>query len=129
MQTTSSRHTDPRAAYDFLWDEEKVWLVDAPITNMDIRDLVWYFDLPLHSERNGYSSVSSRQILENPDAYRDEWARMLEADLDYPIDIMHHRGRWIVLDGIYRLMKAYAFKRNSVEVRIIPASKFSEIAR
>lgn len=130
MQTTSTHPTqNQKPPFDFRWDEEKVWLVDAPITNMDILDLVWQFDLPLHSELSGFFNLSSNEIINNPHMYRDEWACMLEADLDYPIDVMHQSGRWIILDGLYRLMKAYVFKRESVEVRIIPREKIPEIIR
>lgn len=116
------------AGLDFETDVEKLWLLDTPLTNMDIQDLLWHLSLPLHTDDDGYN-YTSRDILDSPDAYRDDYARMLEADLDYPISVMHHQGRWLVLDGMFRLMKAYVFKRSSVDVRIIPRDRLIEILK
>ena len=53
----------------------------------------------------------------------------MKADLKYPIDIMENKGRWLILDGLNRLMKAYLLKMKTVKVRIIPRDKIPEILK
>jgi hypothetical protein len=54
---------------------------------------------------------------------------MLRADLSYPIDIMENKGRWLILDGLHRLVKAYKNGQKTVKVRKIPRERTSEILR
>jgi len=32
--------------FDIHWDSKKVWALDEPITEMDIDELTWMFDIP-----------------------------------------------------------------------------------
>ena len=32
--------------FDFHWSEEKVWALNVPVEEMDIKDLEWHFDIP-----------------------------------------------------------------------------------
>jgi hypothetical protein len=52
-----------------------------------------------------------------------------KADTSYPIDIMENKGRWLILDGLHRLVKLYEQGEKTVKVRIIPRKKIPEITR
>ena len=40
---------------------------------------------------------------------------------------MENKGRWLILDGLHRLVKAYELGQKKVMVRIIPREKVPEI--
>ena len=44
--------------FDFSWDEKKVWELDVPETEIDIRELLWHFDIPFLSQGNRVYSVT-----------------------------------------------------------------------
>jgi len=115
--------------FDFDWENEKVWSLNIPVTEMDIEELTWHFDTPFHWHRGGVYNLKSREIIENPKEYRGEYARTMNADMKYPIDIMENKGKWLILDGLHRLMKAYIQGKKRVNVRIIPRDKIAEITK
>lgn len=107
--------------FDFSWDERKVWEIDAPVEEMGVDELTWHLDIPfLWSKPDGYYDVRPRWVLEDPQKYVDEYERTLKSDIMYPIDIMWWRGRWVILDGLHRLMKQYSEGKVRVNVRRIP---------
>lgn len=53
----------------------------------------------------------------------------MKADMKYPIDIMRNKGRWLILDGLHRLMKAYLLGMKKVRVRKIPRTKVKIIQK
>ncbi|MFA6252239.1 MAG: hypothetical protein WCX74_02460 [Candidatus Paceibacterota bacterium] len=116
-----------QVGFDFDWENEKVWCLDIPVIEMDIKELVWHFDIPFHWHKDGVYNLTSREIIENPGEYEDEYKRTMKADLTYPIDIMENKGKWLILDGLHRLMKAYIKGMEKVSVRIIPREKIPEI--
>jgi len=115
--------------FDFSWDEKKVWKLNVPNTKMDIKKLTWHFDIPFHWHGDEIYNLASREIIDNPDKYKNEYERTMKADLFYPIDIMENKGRWVILDGLHRLMKSYILKKEEVEVRIIPRDKIPLIVK
>jgi len=111
--------------FDFDWDEKKVWTLKYPVEEMNINELIWHFDIPFHSVYN----LRSSQIIENPKKYNEEYKRTMESDLSFPIDIMHNKGRWLILDGLHRLIKANILGLKKVKVRKIPRSEIPNILK
>jgi hypothetical protein len=112
--------------FDFHWDERKVWALDVPVEEMELRELTWHFDIPFLRERGQYD-LTPREVLDHPEVHRAEHARMLRADLNYPLDIMENKGRWLLLDGLHRLMKAARLGMARVRVRKIPRDRIPDI--
>lgn len=109
--------------FDFNWDERKVWEINASTEAMDISELVWHFDVPfLWSRPDGYYDLNPRWVIEDPEKYAEEYERTQKSDTSYPIDIMQWRGRWVILDGLHRLMKLHSEGKTVVNVRKIPES-------
>lgn len=109
--------------FDFSWDPEKVWGLEVPVEEMLIGELTWHFDVPfIWSQPNGFYDVNPSEVLENPDKHPEEYKRTMEADTSHPIDIMSWKGRWLILDGLHRLMKLSIEGHEAVEVRKIPKS-------
>jgi hypothetical protein len=51
------------------------------------------------------------------------------ADTSFPIDIMENKGKWLILDGLHRLVKLYEQGAKTVRVRIIPREKIPDILK
>lgn len=114
--------------FDFDWDEKKVWALEVPAEEMDINELTWHFDIPFLWE-NGIYNLKPREVLDDHEKHLKEYERAMRANLDHPIDIMQNKGRWLILDGLHRLMKAYLLGMNTVKVRKIPRSKIPDIVK
>ena len=104
--------------FDFDWSEEKVWSLDVPMEEMSIKELTWHFDIPFLWENDVYN-LKPQDVIDNEDAHKEEYERTMRADLIHPIDIMENKGRWLILDGLHRLMKASILNMQKVNVRKI----------
>ncbi len=113
--------------FDFNWSEEKVWKLEVPVEIINIQELEWHFDIPFLCEKGEVYNLTSREVIENPDAHKEEYERTMQADLSYPIDIMENKGRWLILDGLHRLMKASILGKQMVEVRKISRDYIPDI--
>ncbi len=114
--------------FDFSWSEEKVWALDVPVEEIDINELTWHFAVPFHWE-NGVYNLTSQEIIDNPEAHKAEYERTMKADLVHPIDIMENKGRWLILDGLHRLMKSSILGMKKVQVRKIPRERIPDITK
>ena len=115
--------------FDFHWSEEKVWKLDAPVSDMEIGELLWHFDIPFLDDGYKCYALTPRAVMEYPERYQKEYARMQRADRKWPLDIMENKGRWLLLDGLHRLMQAYILGEQKIKVRIIPRERIPEITR
>jgi len=115
--------------FDFSWDEKKVWALDEPVIEMLIEDLTWHFEIPFLIKDGGVYNLKPVDIIEHPEIYMEEYERTMRAEMEYPIDIMENKGRWLILDGLHRLMKASIQRETKVKVRIIPCERISEIEK
>jgi len=113
--------------FDFSWDNKKVWALDIPVTEMEIGDLIWHFDIPFLCDKDGVYNLTPSEVLNNPDRYKLEYERVVGVDMKYPIDIMKNKNRWLILDGLHRLMKASMSGLKNVNVRIVPIERIPEI--
>lgn len=113
-------------SFDFHWAEEKVWVLKIPVEEMDISELTWHFDIPFLWEKDDYD-LKPQEVLDSPETHKSEYDRTMRADLAYPIDIMENKGRWLILDGLHRLMKAFVLGMEKVQVRKVPREMIPKI--
>jgi hypothetical protein len=113
--------------FDFHWDERKVWALEVPVEEVDIDVLRWHLDVPFLGRERPYD-LTPREVLADPAAHREEYARTMRADLAHPIDVMWNKGRWLILDGLHRLMKAHATGSATLRVRRIPRELIPRIS-
>jgi hypothetical protein len=110
------------------WEEEKIWALDLPKQEMDISELLWHFDVPFWTDdKQERWTINPWDVVNGKNTAKREIERMEQSNLDYPIDIMENHGRYLVLDGLHRLVKAYKNGQKRVMVRIIPRERFDEI--
>lgn len=118
--------------FDFRWDSKKVWALDEPVTEMDINELMWHFDIPFWEikDTDDYN-LSPNEVIKEPNkkAHSLHWQKIQEADTKHPIDIMENKGRWLILDGLHRLVKLYTEGQRKIRVRIIPRRRINEILK
>lgn len=114
--------------FDFSWSEEKVWALELPTEEMGISEIIWHFDIPFLWE-NGVYNLKPQEVIDNPEAHKEEYERTMRADLIHPIDIMENKGRWLILDGLHRLMKASILGMSRVNVRKVPRERIPDIVK
>lgn len=113
--------------FDFHWKEEKVWALDLPIEEMSLTNLEWHFDVPFWFLPGGYYDLKPREVIENPKKHLLEYGRTMASDLTYPLDIMDWKGRWLLLDGLHRLVKAHILGWKTIKVRKVPKEEILNI--
>lgn len=111
--------------FDFgNWEDEKIWALDLSVIEMNITDLIWHFDAPFWPNDNGERwAVTPWDVINQKERTLNERKNIENADLKYPLDILKNKGRWLILDGIHRLAKAYKQGCVKIKVRIIPREK------
>ena len=114
--------------FDFHWDSKKVWALDEPVTEMSIENLSWHFDIPFwDSEGTDVYNLKPSEVMTHPEKEPTHWKKIEDADVSHPIDIMENKGRWLILDGLHRLVKLAMRGDQIVKVRIIPKERIPEI--
>jgi len=114
--------------FDFRWDSKKVWALEEPTVEMPMSELTWHFDIPFwDSEGTDAYNLTPKEVITYPEKEPTHWRLIQEADTSFPIDIMENKGRWLILDGLHRLMKEYLAGKSIVKVRKIPRSRIPEI--
>ena len=112
--------------FDFDWSEQKVWALEIEPEEIGINELTWHFDIPFLWE-NGVYNLKPQEVIDNPESHKEEYERTMRSNTSHPIDIMENKGRWLILDGLHRLMKLYTRGEKTIKVRKIPREKIPEI--
>lgn len=110
------------------WQLEKLWALDLKVEPIEVGDLVWMFELPLWQLDGERFKVTPNQVAETPMNYRPHYQRVMDADLDFPINLVAYRGRLVVLDGVHRLLKAHFLRRRWIEGTIATATQLQSCA-
>ena len=111
------------------WQLGKLWALDLRVEPVEVADLLWMFDLPLWQLNGERFKVSPNQVAATPMNFRPHYQRVMDADLDFPINLVAYRGRLVVLDGVHRLLKAHFLRRRWIEATIATATQLRSCAR
>ena len=95
---------------------------------MPLGELEWILELPLWWRDGRPFRLKPRDVLREPERFAAQHARMLEADLARPVDVVHHLGRWVTVDGVNRLLKASALGHTAVAMREAPLAAVRALA-
>ncbi len=120
-------NTDPKkfdwnsVGLDFgNWEEEKIWALDLPISEMSASELEWHLDCPFWENDHGERySITPRQVIEKFEGTNREQEKVEQSNTSYPLEVYYNRDKWLILDGLHRLAKLYASGAKKVKVRII----------
>jgi hypothetical protein len=106
----------------FAWSEEALWRLDLPVEDVPVESFAWLLDLPLWRWRGRRFQISLRDVLSDPERYRAHWEKAERADTAYPIHVIRHRGRWVILDGYHRLLRTLTRGDSTVRVMKVSAA-------
>lgn len=113
--------------FDFDWDFKKIWELDLEAEELPIREFEWHLDVPLWEHKGLPNSITPREVLDNPTRNREHYLKIMESELEYPVEVMWWNGRWMLLDGVHRLAKAVQLGYTTLTVHKIPHERISEI--
>ena len=110
------------------WDRERLWALDLPRRRLRLEELRWHFDLPWWRKDGVWFRVTPREFLARPEAHPEHAGRVANADLAYPVHVVMRHGRWLILDGIHRLVKAEMTGSEDIAVLTLAPAHIDEIA-
>jgi hypothetical protein len=111
------------------WDRERLWRLDLAGSRLGLEELRWHFELPWWRNNGAWFQVTPSQFRANPTAYPEHVDRVARADLALPLHVIRRRGRWLILDGIHRLLKADMRGQNTIEAVTLTVVDVARIAR
>lgn len=100
-------------------DLGRLHTLDLPVQPTRVADLAWLPDLPVWQLDGVRFQVSPRQVRAHPARFPDHLRRVMATDLGYPIHLVGHHGRVVVLDGFHRLLKAVIQGRAEIDAIIL----------
>jgi len=107
------------AGYEFYCDAEKLSALDIPIVDFEIKDLIWNFDLPLWGKDGESWNLTPWDVINEVPGSASQRKRVEEVDLNFPILISKENGRWLIVDGVHRLVKGYLKKQQTISAKIV----------
>jgi hypothetical protein len=132
MQTVDRPHEDgagtPRELEPWLVElnarREVVSSLLLPVIELPVAELVWQLDLPFWPNENGDPfRVRPLDVIDGAQL-RDTDA----ADLTVPLDVIWRGDRWLVLDGLHRVLKAARTGRQTLAARPVPPETLFRLA-
>lgn len=109
------------------WDLRKLHALDLPVRPVAVPDLAWLFELPLWQLNGVRFQVSPAQVRADPGRFPDHMRRVLAANLGYPIHLVEHNGRMVVLDGYHRLLKAAIQGHTRIDAMVLSPQQLQSI--
>lgn len=117
MSTPPQVLTD--VGYEIYCDIHKLWELDVPVVDFPIANLAWNFDLPLWDKDNTDDwNLTPREVIEHVPGSATHRQRVTLADLQFPILLTEKQGRWLVIDGVHRLVKAHEAGHATIKAKI-----------
>jgi hypothetical protein len=111
------------------WSLRELWRLELPVRPVAVEDLAWLFELPLWQMDGARFQVSPRQVRDEPARFPDQMRRVMASDLAYPVHLVEHRGRLVVLDGFHRLLKAAVEGRPEIDAMVLSEEDLEAICR
>jgi hypothetical protein len=107
---------------DFVWDADKLRRLPLLVDTATVDSLRWHLDLPYWRHDGKPFQITPAQVKADPARYREQYQRTMAADLSYPLDLLFRSDRWVILDGVHRLLKADVLGLSQIGVRPLPAA-------
>jgi len=111
------------------WDRSRLWALDLPRRRVTLEELRWHLDLPWWRHAGVWFRVTPGEFLAHPSAHSEHVDRVARADLSYPLHVIRRRDRWLILDGIHRLVKAELLGLRDILVSTLEAQDLAWIVQ
>ena len=112
---------------DCEWDHERLWRLPLPVSTVPVAELAWHLRLPLWAHDGVPFAITPADVLRAPQVYPAQHARILAADLSFPLDLLDQPGRPTILDGVHRLARAWLLGCPEITARLLPTALLSRI--
>ncbi len=108
------------AGYEIYCDTVKLRDADLPVVDFDVEKLVWNLDMPFW-EKDGTDdwNLTPRDVMNKIEGSSEHQERVKKADLQYPIFVIKKKGRWLIIDGVHRLVKALQSGHKTIKAKIV----------
>ncbi len=106
--------------FDIYVDTLKLRDLPLPVEQKDLSELIWCFDFPVW-EKDGTDdwNLTPWAAVEGRSDSSEHKKKIDRADLSFPIVIIWNKERWVILDGIHRLAKAYLLGEKTMKVKVV----------
>jgi hypothetical protein len=64
-----------------------------------------------------------------PTQHEYHWQRIVDAPLEYALNMFEYNGRWVIMDGYHRLAKHDVLQSKEVPARLHPAKLLEVVMR
>jgi hypothetical protein len=105
-----------RYLLDFEWDRHRLWELPLQEESMPVLNLAWQLQLPWWRMQGRPFAITPHQVAASPHRHLKHYSRTLNADLHKCLHVTYRAERWVVLDGIHRLLKAWRLGLHEVRV-------------
>ncbi len=105
----------------------KFGALDIPVKEISIDELTWHFSIPFWFKPGSHYSLTPQEIIDNPEQFAQEYKRIQNSDTSHPLDIMLWKGKWLLLDGLHRLVKLFLDGQITLKVRKVSHKNIPKI--
>lgn len=109
---------------DFYWSKKKLWEGNFSEKDYLVAELDWILSYPIWY-KDAYPVPNN--LIQNPNLDPDHWDRVLKADLAFPVHIIFWKQRWLILDGIHRLIKTKLEGRKMIKTKMLLEKDIKDI--
>ncbi|MFH1111875.1 MAG: hypothetical protein V1712_02285 [Patescibacteria group bacterium] len=102
-------------------DTTKLRALSLPIVEIDMEKLIWHFEMPVW-EKDGTDdwNLTPWEVIRKEKGSTTHQKRVEETDISHPIVVTNYNSRYVVLDGVHRLVKVYLNGGEKIKAKIIP---------
>jgi len=107
------------AGYEIYCDTFKLRRLDVPVVDFEINKLVWNFNLPFwEKDKTDDWNLTPREVINKAAGSFRHQKRIGKVNLKYPIFLLYKNKKWLVVDGVHRLVKAHLAGQNTIKAKI-----------
>lgn len=107
-------------------DTVKLRQLELPVVEIEMDKLIWHFDMPVW-EKDGTDdwNLTPWEVIKKQPGSAGHLKRVEDADANYPVVVTNYKGRYVVLDGVHRLVRVYMRGDKKIKAKIIPTEYLS----
>jgi hypothetical protein len=114
------------ATLGWAWTRERLWAREFPLETLRVAAFAWLLELPMWRHDGRPFTLRPIEVLKHPADFPEHARRDRQSNLRYPLHVTRWHGRWIILDGLHRLVKAMALGLEDLQVFNVPPERYAE---
>ena len=109
------------AGLSMFVDTVKLRELPLPIVEIDLKKLLWHFDMPVwDKDETDDWNLTPWEVIRKEKGTTAHQKKIEEADISHPIVITEKNDRYVILDGVHRLVKIFMSGGKTIKAKIIP---------